>query len=227
MVIILKIYMSLIKKKSVEVYNKIIASNTDIKVFEAISNSVSVIANLHPSESLEIWKKLVRINEDIIEAVVFYIDSSGLKSDECMDFLSEILSQHTNLSINTIQRINNIFLKIGYCIEEYNTLSIKYHLNEIRRLSTDDSIEYIEKNYKIINPSFTLEVLSKFIIYDKARIYELIKNVVKYHAQTCRIMIFQASEILCESLKQKDLSYINLFLKRENDNYTLLPDFER
>ena len=213
------------KKKSVEVYNKIIDSNTDIKVFEAISNSVSVIANLHPSVSLEIWKKLVHINEDIIEAVVFYISSSDLKSDECMDFLSEILSQNTNLSINTKQRINNIFLKSEIIKEEYDTLSIKYHLNEIRRLSrlsTDYSINYIENNYTIINPSFTLEVLSKFVRYDKVRIYELIKNVVEYHAQTCRIMIFQASEILCESLKQEDLSYINLFLKRENDNYTLL-----
>ena len=215
------------KKASFEVYHKIIESYTAIKVFEAIAISVSSIANLHPSESLQIWKKLLNIDEQITEVVIFYISSANFKSNEYIDFLNDILYQKTNVSVYAKQMIINIFKNYNL-IENYDAFSSKYyidikeHLKNIRNLSANELINYVEKNYKIINPPFTLEILSDLIRYDKPRVYKLIFHVIEYHAKTYRMIIFQVSEILCQSLDQEELDYINLFLKNKKDKYALL-----
>jgi hypothetical protein len=215
------------EKASFEVYHKILESYTDVKVFEAVSNSVSSIANLHPRESLQIWKKITHIDEQLADTVVFYISSSNLKSNEYLDFLSGILCQNDNVSISTKRVIITAF-QDSKIMEKHNILMKKYYisikecLNDIQNLSINESINYIERNYKMINPPFVLEMLSEFIKYDKARIYELIWHVSEYSAKTHRMMIFQVSEILYESMEQEDLDYINLFTKIENDKYELL-----
>ncbi|MCK4798773.1 MAG: hypothetical protein KAT05_15460, partial [Spirochaetes bacterium] len=215
------------EKASFEAYHKIIDSHTDVRVLEAITISVSSIANLHPSESLQIWKKITHIEGQLTETVVFYISDANLRSSEYIDFLSDILCQTTNVNINTKQMIATMFQNCDMN-ENDNSLSKKYyinikeHLNNIRHLSINESINYIEKNYKIINPPFTLEILSELIEYDKTRIYELICHVIEYHVKSYRIAIFKVSEILCKSIEQEDLDYLHLFLNIENDKNKLL-----
>lgn len=211
---------SIDKRACFSVYHKILQSYSDLGVLEATSQSIKEIAENHPSESLKVWKSVIErsnFNKRIVEAVVFHIKDTKLKSDEYIDFLKDVLPK-TNGSL----RIYFIKIFEDWGITDYQLFSISDNLNEIRNLDMIESIYYLENNYKLMNPWFTVQISSEFIKYDKIKVLNLIKNIIDYHKESWNMMLFQVSEILCSSLERDELDYINIFLKKENDTYTLL-----
>ncbi|MFZ3059321.1 MAG: NB-ARC domain-containing protein [Candidatus Methanoperedens sp.] len=207
------------KKESFGVYHKIIESYKDIGVLDAVSESTKEIANSHPNESLQIWKKVISINNQLAPTVVHFIKDTNIRHSEYVDFLKDVLCRTSDDFLK--QSIIATFEK--WELKGYRHLSTADHLDKIRQLSIDETIEYIENYYRIIQPRFTLQILSELIKYDKHRVLKLIANVVDTHKVQTITILFHVSDILSNSLQKDDLEYINNeFLKKENDLYMLL-----
>lgn len=150
-----------------------------------------------------------------------YINDINITDIEIKDFLKEILDKTDDESLK--QKIIETLEKWG--VTEYNRYYIGDYLKNIRDLmmSRDTKpLDYIENNYKIMNPHFTIQVLSELInYYDKLKVVELIRTVVEYHKESSNMVLFLASDVLSSSLDRNDLHYINLFLEK-NDKYALL-----
>lgn len=206
------------KEESFNVYHKILQSYKDIGVFDAVSLSVKEIADKHPKESLQIWKKVVNMDIQLARVIAIYIIDTNLKNEDYINFLKDILCQIPDEYFK--QKITEVFEKWG--LTGYQQVSIADHLNKIRHLSINSSIIYMEQNYKIMNPYFAIQILSELFKFDKPKIIELIKNLVEYHKESYNWMLFQASDILSNSLGRDDLNHLNIFIKKENNKYVLL-----
>jgi len=156
--------------------------------------------------------------------------NNGITYDLKVKVENNQISIYQNVSFTTIQRIKIIFRQWGIKVDTHIP-SIKDQLSQIRMLKKYEHIQHIKVNYEKMNPAFTLEILSKYIKDDstKIEVCELISEVVKYHAQNSRMMIFQASEILYESIKkEEDLKCIKFFIENDDENnlYTLLAGIQ-
>ena len=155
------------------------------------------------------WVKAAKINKND--------DGKTIRLTNGTNFLSLTLNnEKTNVNLEIDDGRTDEFI-------------VKTENSELNIYKKDKHIQYIERNYKKMNPAFTLEILSKCIEDDSTRINacELISKVVEYHAQNGQMMIIQASEILHESIKkEEDLKCIKCFIENKNDDdnklYTLL-----
>ncbi|MDP2750361.1 MAG: hypothetical protein Q8O89_06020, partial [Nanoarchaeota archaeon] len=199
-------------------FHKIIKSYTDQSVLEGVAFSAIPIAEKHPDKSLEIWRELVKKDKQLAEVVVGYMNNLNIQSDEYISFFNEIVGLITDKSLRQYYiKVYNDKWGTGY-----QHISTTDHLNIIRQLNTNESINYIEKNYKLMNPWFTVQVLSELIKYGKPKVVELLRDVVDENKKSWIMVLFQVSDILSGSLDRDDLKYLNLFLKKENDEYTAL-----
>jgi hypothetical protein len=211
--------------RAFQVFHKIIESYTDQRVLEGVAFSAIPIAKKYPGKSLEIWKEIVNINkqfaEVLAEAVVGYMNNltiEYIKSNEYVNFFNEIVSLIPNESIRQYYiKVYNDKWGTGY-----QHISITDHLNKIKQLDIKESIDYIEKNYKTMNPWFSVQILSELLKHDKRKVIELLRDVVEENKKSWIMILFQVSDILSTELDRDDLNYLNPFLKKENDEYIAL-----
>ena len=206
---------------SFEVYHKIIESYTDEKVLGAVSQSVKSIAKNYPVECLDIWKKVVNVNKQLAVAIVGFINDVNIKSEDYINFLKDIL-HHIPDGLKQYY-IGEFSRKWG--LNEYQHARVSDHLKTIRELyeiDVFDSLKYIEETYKLMNPWFSVQILSEFIKLDKHRVMLLLRNIVDYNKKTWPMMLFHVSDILSMSLGKNELNNINIFLNERSDKYSIL-----